>query len=375
MHQLLLRTATLFCLILMVACGSGEEGGQTGNTPDSVPIIDTSSAVLPDSLPLEDKIRILTDRIKFSAENWQLFYERSLLYYESGNTVQAMADIDKAIDYNVTNPKLRHMRGFYFYVQNKDSLAMHNFKNAADLGSDDPETFYHLGQIHFFKNQFPDALDAYDVAISLDSMEPTYHFAKGFLYQDQKNYKKAIEKYEEALSRNPAFIKALAALHDIYLNVRKDGNTAYKYNERIIIVDSLHPLGRFNKGNYFFEKADNVKNLKDEDEFNLFMRLAITEFSKALIRDPNFSDAHYRRGFAFMMIEQYENAIKDFDKVLELDPVNELAFFMRGSIYELGEDYPSALSNYEQALKLNPQFRDAEVAVREVREKVSEAGG
>lgn len=323
-----------------------------------------------DSGTVEAKIRRLTEQLQYSKTNWQIYYDRSLLWYEAGNTSRATADIEKAIEYHVTNPDGYHMRGFYSYVQNRDEEALKDFKRAVDLGSDNPETFYHIGQIHFFRKEYDLAQSAYKTAIKLDSMEPTYYFAQGFLKQQRGRTNAAIKDYEAALKRNPTFVKALLALHDIYLNEKRDPDRAYGFNERVMLVDSTQPLAHFNQGNFFYERANKVTDEAKRPEFTVLMKIAISEYSKSLQYDPNYGPAYYNRGYCFYLIEKYPEALADFTSVIELDPFNEKAFFMKASIQEYQGDLSSALSNYRQAHKIKPDFRDAEVAVRELEPKV-----
>ncbi|MEM7037818.1 MAG: tetratricopeptide repeat protein [Bacteroidota bacterium] len=349
------------CLFL-VACSSESESG-TGKVTNENPT-DSSVTQVKDSA--EKTIDRLTEQIRYSPKSWNLWYDRSLLWYEKGNTARAMEDINKAIELHVMNPDGYHTRGFYYYVQNKDEEALRDFKRAAEVGSDNPETFYHIGQIFFFRKDFSEAENAYGLAIKMDSMEPTYYFARGFMYEEQNKTDKAIGEYETAIKRNPFFIKALLALHDIYLLKKKNADAAYAYNERVMQADSLHPMAHFNQGNFFIQRANVITDELKAPEFEVLLKVAVSEFSKCLEQDVNFVQAYYNRGYAWYLLAGYEKAMADFSQVIELDPFNEKAFFMKASIQEFKGEYAAALSNYQQAFKLNPDFSDAEVAVKEL---------
>lgn len=335
---------------------------QTVNTQKSPP--DTT---------VEGKIRSLTESIKFSPDNYDLYYDRSVAWYEAGNSVRAMDDMDKSIELNITNPEAYYMRGFYYYVQNKDEEALKDFKRAINVGTENPENFYLIGQIHFFRKEFSLAESAYLEAVRLDTMQPVYLFALGYMAEEKGKVSEAFEYYESSLQRNPYFIKSLSALHDISLNERKNPDLAYVYNGRIMTIDSTHPVARFNQGNFFFQRASVITEESQLPEFQVLMKLAVSEYSICLQRDPNFVDAYYNRGYSYYLMQQYNRAMKDFSTVISLDPYNDRAFFMKASIQEFNGDDRGALENYRQAIRINPDFIDASNAVKDLSGKLEAA--
>lgn len=360
----------LACMLALGLMGLGscksEAGGGEGKDLPTMPSLGMDSSV-------EGNIRRVTEKIKFSPTNFELYHDRALLWYEAGNTERAMEDITKSIEYNTMNPEAYYLRGFFLYVQNRDEEALKDFKRSINVGTDNPEVFFHIGQIHFFRKEYDMALDAYDEAVRLDSMNPGYYFALGFMEEERGRIGRAVERYEESLQQNPTFVKALSALHDIWLNEKKNPDIAYAYNERILAIDSLHPIGRFNQGNFFLQKANTIYDESKLIDFQVLLKLAVTEYSKCLQRDPSFAEAYYNRGYCYYLMEQYNRAQSDFSAVISLDPYNEKAFFMKASIMEFQGDLQGALANYEQAEKINPKFREAAEAVKELTAKVESA--
>lgn len=350
----------LLCLGLLFA-GCGEGGKGKGDALDSIPLVDTST--------IAGRIRLLTSQIQQAPNNTDLWMRRSRLWYEQGNTLQAMEDVTKAIDINITNPEAYHLRGFYYYVQNQDSAALRDLKRAAETGSLDPETFYMIGQLHFFKKDYPGALRGYGNAIKLDSTQPTYYFARGFLYQAQNKTDAAIAEYKTALEWDPKFIKVLLALHDVYLDIKRDPDQAYVFNDQILRIDSLHPVARFNQGNFMLARANIITDEKENINFSVLVKLAIAEYALCLKRDPKFVQALYNRGYCYYLIENYPKAKADFTSVIELDPLEKKAFFMRGSISEFEGDLENARIDYARAAEIDPNFRDAVQAAKELKEK------
>ena len=347
----------IFLALVAVSCGdSGAEGTK-------IAVIDTTRI---DTADPNVKIKRLTESLKLGPTNWNLWYERSLLLYEIGNTEGALADANKAVEYSITEASAYHLRGFIYYAKHSDSAAMRDFQRASELDSQNPETYYHIGQLYFLQQQFEKADEAYDYAIKLDSMQPTYYFAKGYLRLQQKDVEAAIQQYDLALKRDPTFIKALLGLHDIFLNQKKNADQAYIFNERVLLVDSTQPVAHFNQGNFFIVRANKVTDDKKMQEFQVLLKIALSEFNLCLKYDPKFVQAIYNRGYVYFLLANDALALQDFSKVIEMDPFNEKAFFMKASIQEGQKDLVSALENYKRAVEIDPGFRDAAQAVKEL---------
>ena len=141
-------------------------------------------------------------------------------------------------------------------------------------------------------------------------------------------------------------------------------------NDRILTVDSLHPIGHFNQGNFFLGQAERVTDPAQNEEFGFLLKLAISEYGTALLADPQFTQAYYNRGYCFYLLDDFNNAVPDLDKVLQIDPFNEKAHFLKGSILEFYGDLEAALTHFEEAVRLNPNFGDAALAVEEVKGKL-----
>ncbi len=351
----------VFAAVVIVSCG--DKGGRDPGTA----ILDTTAV---DTADPQFKIQRLTNLLKPGSKNWNLWYERALLLYEVGNTEGALADANKAVDYSITEPSAYHFRGFIYYAKQDDSAALRDFKRAADLDSQNPETYYHIGQIYFMDKKYELAEEAYDYAMKLDSMQPTYYFAKGFMRLQQGKVDAAITQYDMALKRDPTFVKALLGMHDVFLNQKRNPDQAYAFNERVLLVDSTQPVAHFNQGNFFIVRANLLTDEEKMSEFQVLLKIALSEFNQCIKYDPQFAQAIYNRGYVYYMLEKYPNALDDFSKVISIDPFNEKAFFMKASIQEFQGDLISALENYKRAVEIDPSFKDAATAVRELSSKV-----
>ena len=54
---------------------------------------------------------------------------------------------------------------------------------------------------------------------------------------------------------------------------------------------------------------------------------AVEDYSRAIIINPNYTDAYYRRGRTYYSKLQYDKAIDDFNKVISIDPKHADAYY------------------------------------------------
>jgi tetratricopeptide (TPR) repeat protein len=81
---------------------------------------------------------------------------------------------------------------------------------------------------------------------------------------------------------------------------------------------------------------------------------AISLFTQAICEDENDCDAYYFRGNAYLLTQQYENAIKDCSKLLQLDNMRYYqitqTWLNRGNAYRLIGNYNEAIINFTRVI-------------------------
>lgn len=89
---------------------------------------------------------------------------------------------------------------------------------------------------------------------------------------------------------------------------------------------------------------------------------AIEDYTKAIELNPNFADAYYNRGLAWVAIKEkeYDKAIKDYTKAIELKPDYADAYYNeRGLAWKAKGKYKEAINDYTDAIKIKPDFANA----------------
>ena len=81
---------------------------------------------------------------------------------------------------------------------------------------------------------------------------------------------------------------------------------------------------------------------------------AISEFSRAINRNPVFVYSYFNRGLVYTALGHVENAISDFTKVIEITPRFAEGYTRRGQIFLSKGQYEQAISDFSTAIEIDP---------------------
>lgn len=98
---------------------------------------------------------------------------------------------------------------------------------------------------------------------------------------------------------------------------------------------------------------------------------AILDFDRAIGLDPGHAFAHNNRGLAYLRLGKVANALVDITYSLQLDPDNAYAHRNLGIYYYEQGDWQSALTNLEQAARLGPNTPQLQEYLKLVKAKLA----
>jgi tetratricopeptide (TPR) repeat protein len=98
---------------------------------------------------------------------------------------------------------------------------------------------------------------------------------------------------------------------------------------------------------------------------------AISEFRKAIAKNPIALNLHYRLGRLLALESKYDEALHEFEAELKLNPSDALAHYQVGQILALQQKNEEAGARFEQALKLQPDLVEAMVALARLRPRAA----
>ena len=77
--------------------------------------------------------------------------------------------------------------------------------------------------------------------------------------------------------------------------------------------------------------------------------MAIEDYERAIILDPNDAATYFNRGIAYRRKGRYDAAISDFSEAILREPGNGEAYFGRGLVYLEKDEYIRAGYDFQKA--------------------------
>jgi tetratricopeptide (TPR) repeat protein len=203
----------------------------------------------------------------------------------------------------------------------------------------------------------------YDVAVTKFFAEkaieadPTYfmgYFARALVWVDKKENDKAIADCTKAIELKPDFADAYFNRGVAWQNKKENDKAIADYDKAIINYDKAIEINPKDAELYIW-RGITWYNKEDYDK-------AIADYTKAIENNPDFADAYYNRGLAWVAIKEkeYDKAIADYTKAIDLKPDYADTYYNdRGLAWKAKEKYEDAIDDYTKAIKINPNFANA----------------
>ena len=293
----------------------------------------------------------LTDSIRQSPAEAELYYKRGLLLYQKDQLSYAKEDIVKAWrlqpkeEYGLSLARLLEKKAIdssILFLQ----VAARNHPQAVSL------------QVALARSYVKNGEDAKAIALC-DTIVAKF---PGQL--------DALLLKAEILSKNGEQAEATAVLERAYLLAPGDADLAhtlgFHYAENgnpkvLLLADSLqkadlngtHAEPLLLKGIYYYNQR------KFDD--------AVKAFDAAIVIDYNFMDAHMYKGQVFYDLKKYTEAAKTFALVTSISPTYADGYFWLGKTQEALQDKPGAKLNYERAFGLDKELLEARAAAERLK--------
>ena len=140
-------------------------------------------------------------------------------------------------------------------------------------------------------------------------------------------------------------------IRDILLTIVKCAlTTEFEFFGPLIVAlfDSVSLNRRFSKIESELTKEDKAK-----------LEERISDYDSIIAQKSNYAEAHYKRGVARFLLEQYEAAIADFDEAIRLNPESAETYHVRGVAKNALNQHEISIIDYNKAILLNPDYGKA----------------
>src|ERR1700687_939911 len=161
------------------------------------------------------------------------------------------------------------------------------------------------GNAYEDKRDYDQAIADYTQAIRLDPKYAAAYNNRGYAYQDKGNYDQAIADYTQAISLEPKYAQAY-----------NNGGTVYERKK-----DYARAITDFTQAIALDPKLAQAFNNRCYDSAIIGpLHPPRAHCNQSLALRPNDANTLDSRGFVYLKLGQFDNAIADYDTALRINP-------------------------------------------------------
>ena len=285
------------------------------------------------SLAIKDYKKV----IELNRHNYMVFYRLGLCYLSLNNLKDALNMFDETIKINRANYDAYYYKGICqrYLKQYEDAIITFNFflvcfiKNKSVTEEQIINVYYNKGRCLLSLGRYNEAIQMFTNYLKKKKNSYEVYYKRAVCYYNAHKYKKAAydlsyliqelsgennkknlendkkEENDEELWAEIYFLRSKA-----YINMNKIESGLNDLNKFFELID--------NEKNKIKENLDKVKNNKNNKD-NIKGK-GEYDIEKILYQKYDISDAHFKRGFCYFNLFDYNSALKEFESAIKLDP-------------------------------------------------------
>jgi len=313
-----------------------------------------------------DAIMQLDNAVNLAPQNPEVYLHRAILKYKVGMNSEAQKDMTMATRLNPIAPALFGVHGpqaqmdlLAFYPEElyrettwTDRLTHYEITlykwyktlHGTDTTDDFPEiesTIIHLeGTLTALKNEsWNQAIEELSYLALFKSNTSVFYDLEGLIYLKMEETDKAATAFRKAISLDPN--NAMA-----WYNLSEVSQTFGNYTASLDFLNKAVGLAP-SFTNAIFERALVKKKLGDIEG-------AITDYSIIIDREgTSFLPAYFNRSICYKKIGQLTAALNDLEELLFHNPNDPMTWKVRGNIHLMAGRYNQAIADFTNAIDLN----------------------
>jgi tetratricopeptide (TPR) repeat protein len=310
----------------------------------------------PEALQSLDKALALSDPAE--EENAPVFYDRSIVRFQSGDGKGAVADFFKAIYLMPELTKRQSVTGDTLDLLGSAPVLLKNLYSKKQLDSIQIAGYRDRAVILLEEEgQEKVVLSTINQAIALDSTQSGSYFIRGRMHYLTGEYAQALKDFNKAFryskeQTDDAYHYYLRGLAYFEMELYDE---AYDDLTRAITLEDKEPA-------YLYDRAYLLAAIGDFNE-------AIKDITKAISLSEDDEQLLLARAGFYNESGQYDPAVGDCNTLLTKDNSNAFVYFIRGYAFMGLNKNKEAIADFSKALQIDPELEEARVALDELVQK------
>lgn len=324
-------------------------------------------------------VRDFAAALKMGMKESLTYLNRAECYRALGKHTHVVHDCNHAVKLGETSAAVFHMRGHALRELGKRELAVADLTRAINRGLRSAEAYFERGQLQEQLDEPLAALDDYSSAIHI-APESRFDKARAELYETLGAYSDAAIDWGSVIERDAADIASRLKRGEIYLLLDKH-DSALKDFRAVLTLDpinvrAIRGCGSAETGRGNHDKAVELltKAIRVDARYveaygsrgDAFQALgqhseAVQDYTAAIDLDgeaKNIADVYYRRGLAYLDLEEFIQTDDDLTFVVLRRPRDADAFLWRGTARANLERWRDGMQDLYHSIELEPWRED-----------------
>ncbi|MBC8342908.1 MAG: tetratricopeptide repeat protein [Bacteroidetes bacterium] len=300
---------------------------------------------------IDSLILAYSEQIIENPDDDDLYYRRAKLYRAIEKPLLAIADMEKAIEFEPEIYEYQNILGDIFFNVTNIQGAIEAYSRSTELNPNDDYAFLELGKIYLYRAEPEIAITYLNEALKISKYNPETYSNKALYYLQMKDTNKAISFLETAVNVDPDYLNAYIDLGYLY-SIQQD-NRALLFFENALRIDPQNTQVLYNRGKFKQDMGD--------------FELAVADYQMILAVHPDHKSANYNLGFINYLMGNYEQAIQFFSTAVLKDPNYSVAYYGLGLCYKEMANFEMAKENFNKVLLLEPEDELAQLELNKLR--------
>ncbi len=286
----------------------------------------------------EEKIQFYDAKIKQNPKDAELYYLRGKIFYEMGNTKEALFNSQRAIALNKKEVKYYIFEADVFFSRGETTLAFNALQEALKYNDKSVEAHLKIAELSLDLQDYKRCMESVKRVLELDKINAQAYFMRGWVMKETGDTNRAVKDYKKAIELKSDYEQPFEELGILYA-LKGDG-LAVDYLKSTIKINpknthAMYALALFYQENDAVQQAldmyQNILEIKPNHadaihnvgwinyQFKQDYNTALDCFTKAIKADSNFYEAWYNRGKTYEKLGKMTEAQADFEKAKMLE--------------------------------------------------------
>nr|XP_036213842.1 Bardet-Biedl syndrome 4 protein homolog isoform X2 [Bactrocera oleae] len=291
------------------------------------------------------RCRIIIERELHRSLNPEyMYFVKGLIDREEGNNIEALRNLQKALDLNCKNIETYKEIGKTLFIMGRFNQALDIFREAEELSPrQDHEICHFIGellhrsaaaanQLTIARQEEAEAKLYFEKAVQAGkNLESFQRLAE--ILRKEKNYTRAIEVLENCLLLSPENIEVLTEIGVLYLKIN-DSQKAFARLSEVIALDRKCPKGLLAYG---------------------AILQAISSLRKSIWLSPLNYNALYNLSLVYITAQQYASAFHTLAAAINLRKDSAECYMLLGICLRKLEDTENAFKAFQRSSDIQQQ--------------------